>query len=895
MGWKAEGCGINPFETCYLPPKKRQNVWTKHMIIVLVMLVWYVGLDVVSAEQIVLKDDFSDDCLTSDPVWEGHPAVAGYNRFVVVDDQGRKAIRTLEEGSSAGSLFRLPASFGEPVVLDTKQGPISAKFEMRFGSPENGGNYAVVYLIGPEGHFINFGFIQRGRIKIILPLESKDRVREEFVSPIDYYYSPERYYSCELICREDGSFEVLVDGQSAIRAVPKAPISLFETLVFYEPGAEGKTHFFSNVVVTGEPKEEKVSYFQPGQSPLLTVPRASSPPKVDGWIEKEEWQSASAVSGFFDLVGTLSDRQTIVYASFDEENLYLAFYSLHQGKFREGKAGRDIKFGSEMEAIEIWLEPPGKGWFQFLGVPAGGTLINSSSKEPIAWNGGWKFKNKVEDSGETISGVLSFDKKIWTAEVSISFKDLGVSPPRDGEMWRMNFCRDFSTENGYSPQNATSWSFTHGVFANPEKFGFVLFDRKAVGFQLTQFGDPGGGNIAIKGNATGIQAGTIAIEMAVKTRDEKGKIILKRLENLGISPGKSAEFSIPARLQVSNRTEANLLVAAYDLFRQKILAQAEIPFTCLSSFRLESVLNYNQGLLYVEIDVERVANLPEKFSGKIEVYAEGEASARLSTLVKELGPERLKGKVNLNISGLKPGEYLVKGIVQDAVGKILASSSGPFTIPERPGWLGNQIGVSEEVLPPWFPVKVEGNCVKVTEREYVLDNSGLPISIKSLGEELLAGPAVLKAVIEKKEVSWDFKPLKKLEEGPQQVTWEFAGSGGPLTLKGKLRIEFDGFALWEVQIASKGPTALDSLVLEFPFKRNRALYARGWTGFPTMRACSASLYKDVFTQDPSREPEEIIGYAPWRYSRKGWIWNSSQAAVFLAKIAWSALPNQMRL
>jgi len=832
----------------------------------LIVLAWFAGLGMVSAGQIVLNDDFKDGDLTSDPIWATHMVE---NKFAVVDDRGRKAVRSLDR-SSAGSLFRVPAGFGEPVALDTGQGPISVKFEMRFGSAERKNNRVSIQLRGPEGH-IDPIFSQGGRI--LLRQEKNGSGVENFVSDKSYYYNPGQYYAVELICRKDGSLEILINGKPVVQATPKTRISLFEKLVFFEPGRPGSTHFFSNIVVTGEPREEKASYFQSGQSPFMTIPQAAASLKIDGKFEKGEWRSAAAASGFFDLNGALAERQTVVYTSFDDENLYIAFSSMNRTKdFRPGKKGRDIKFGAQMEAIELWVQPPGKGWFQFVGVPAGGTIDNSS-KGGVDWNGDWKFTSSAVDSGEIISGVLSFDKTIWTVEIAIPFKTLGVSPPRDGEVWRMNFCRDFSGEIERTTKGWTSWAFTQGKFANSDKFGYVRFDRRAPGFQLTQIGDLGSGNVAVKGSAAGNDKEKIAVEMVVKTRDKQGKVILKRLEKVEVSPGKVSEFSIPATLKVSGRTEAKLLIAAQDLSRKMLLAQSEIPFTVLSSFQLDCVLNYKEKNIYVDVDARRLADLPKNFSVRVEVYKEGEPGARLSAPVKGFSVNIPKSLVKIDVSGLQPGEYLVKGIIRDGSGGVFASTSEPLTMPEKPSWMGNNIGISETVPPPWLPVKVSGNRVEVTEREYVIGNNGLPVSVKALGKEILAGPAVLKAVVNGEEVKWRFATLKKTEQKEGEVRWEISGTGGPLTLSGKLRMEFDGFALWEVKISGAGAVTVDSLTLEFPINKDRALYARGLSRIPSPRVCSASLYEDVFTEDSTRKEEEIVGGAQWRYSRKGWLWN----------------------
>jgi hypothetical protein len=193
---------------------------------------------------------------------------------------------------------------------------------------------------------------------------------------------------------------------------------------------------------------------------------------------------------------------------------------------------------------------------------------------------------------------------------------------------------------------------------------------------------------------------------------------------------------------------------------------------------------------------------------------------------------------------------------------------------KKPEWWGNKIGLSDTPPPPWTPVKVRENAVFITQREYRIGNNGLPLQIVTLGKEILTGPAIVQAVVNGNEVSWEFKPLKKIEQNPNEVTWEITGKGGPLTLTGTLRIEFDGFSLYNFEIASLKPVTIDSLVIEFPLKREFTLYARAGGaapasgGLPPPRVRYASLYKNTFK---SARKVDLAGLGKWVYN-PGWIW-----------------------
>ncbi|HIE51418.1 MAG TPA: hypothetical protein EYP85_06630 [Armatimonadetes bacterium] len=613
----------------------------------------------------------------------------------------------------------------------------------------------------------------------------------------------------------------------------------------------------------GQPPEEKqLNYFQPGRSPLLTVPRVHSPPQIDGRIQSGEWEGACSATGFRELGGPLAERQTTVYIAFDEKKLYFAFRCPQEGRFRDGPRGRDIRFGPQMEAVEIWLQPPGKGWFQFLGVPAGG-FLDGSSERGEAWDANWEYASRVEDTGEIVGGILTFAKKVWTAEVSVSFSDLGVSTPQEGEVWRLNFCRDFSVEPGRSrnPEDWTTWSFVQGNFATPQMFGYARFSRKAPGLQILQLGDLKNGNLSIRGKVSGAQRGRVEVQTVVSVREGR-KTILDRIEPLATSPGQVIDFALTETLKVSRTTEMTLLLAVQDVTNDLLLAQMEVPFTCVTSLYVKPILVYARGFVEVSIDASRLA-LPPDFSAQVEIPGTG------LSWQGQMGKGDPQARCRFNITALKPGDYLVKASLADPQGKVLASSSEPLPIPERPVWLGNKIGLSDQVPPPWGPIKVSGQSVLVTDREYRLGNNGLPSQIVGLGKPMFAGPAVLKAVVNGQEVVWTFKPLKKVAQSDQEVTWQVEGHGGGLVLTGSLRVEFDGFGLYRFKIASPQPSYLDSLMLEFPLTEDFALYARARRGLPPSKSCYASLYRNTFS---SAEEVAMGDGGQWVYS-PAWKWS----------------------
>jgi len=597
--------------------------------------------------------------------------------------------------------------------------------------------------------------------------------------------------------------------------------------------------------------------------PSITIPKLSTPPTVDGEIDADEWRGAAAVTGFNQLSKRkLASRQTVAYVGFDDRKLYVGFRCLHEGKFGAGKPGRDSGCNFQTEGIEIWLQPPGKPWYQFLGWPAGG-IIDVCKEGGFGWNGRWQFKNKVEDSGETVGGILLFSKKTWTAEVSVPFEDLGVTAPKDGETWRVNFCRDFSVSKGKTRQSDdwTTWAPLAGRFQNVKEFGDATFRSDSPGVQMTKLGDLTNGDLSVSGAAAG-RGGKVRIE-ARAAASGSSKTLSFQSKELAVEKGRAVPFALSDTLKVSGAIDIDLDIRAEDAESGQQIARVVIPFTATAALRLRLIPAIFQDTVYAQIDAGRVPDLPKQVRIEAEIF---KSNAGTGISASEVWTsEKPSGDLKLEIGGLAPGDCQVKAFLKDTRdGKTLASSVASFPLVEKPEWFGNKIGVTDVVPTPWTPVRVEADRVAVTEREYRLAPIGLPRQISALGEELFASPPKLIAEVGGREIAWECESLEQTGRKPGQVVWRLEGQAGSLELQGTLTVEFDGLALWEFTVQGKEPVVIDSLRMEFPFKSHRSLYARGANATEYAGAYLACLYD---TAAPS-----VPDICSVHFSSNGWAW-----------------------
>ena len=81
---------------------------------------------------------------------------------------------------------------------------------------------------------------------------------------------------------------------------------------------------------------------------------------------------------------------------------------------------------------------------------------------------------KSEAHGRWESAV-SKGAREWSVEFALPYETIGAKPPRPGDAWGFNVCR-----NEQRLKESSCWSCTYGAYGQPDRFGWILF-RDAKG------------------------------------------------------------------------------------------------------------------------------------------------------------------------------------------------------------------------------------------------------------------------------------------------------------------------------------------------------------------------------------------------------------------------------
>ena len=138
-------------------------------------------------------------------------------------------------------------------------------------------------------------------------------------------------------------------------------------------------------------------------------------------------------------------------------------------------------------------------------------------------------------------------------------------------------------------------------------------------------------------------------------------------------------------------------------------------------------------------------------------------------------------------------------------------------------WLGNELGKTGDVYPPFRPVKVEGRAAEVVLRTYTFNDFGLWDSVKSQGKEILAAPIRLRVETAAGEQDWQFAPGQWTVCEPRRAVYETAAAAPAVEVRTKSALEYEGCMKVEMDLLpGKQPQPVRRLWLEIPLKDKEA-------------------------------------------------------------------------
>ena len=254
-----------------------------------------------------------------------------------------------------------------------------------------------------------------------------------------------------------------------------------------------------------------------------TAFKVAKPITIDGKLDEEVWGRAPASPRFVDLISSKKAmHDTHAHVLWDDTHLYVAYRV--QEPFLKAKytktndpiyydndvelfvAGRDAYYELELngfnatyEAFFIWDDAYDMGGFSVVPEftksrmkPFNGVGFTTHPRGGRHGSFEWFFPGKK--TAIYMDGTLNDDKdrdRGWTVEVALPWQgmewlakaDARALPPKDGDVWRMDFSRFNTYKEAPPAKDSGGWAWSyHGVWDShiPECFPFITFSKENV-------------------------------------------------------------------------------------------------------------------------------------------------------------------------------------------------------------------------------------------------------------------------------------------------------------------------------------------------------------------------------------------------------------------------------
>jgi hypothetical protein len=200
------------------------------------------------------------------------------------------------------------------------------------------------------------------------------------------------------------------------------------------------------------------------EKPLAyTCQRNATAPTLDGAIAGDPgWANIPGATGYHRLGDDYTmAKQTTAYVTWDAENLWIGIVAEEPDIAQVKPTQRDNGDCWLDDGVEVFVQPEGRGPYQFVVTTAGARCAYQSYRGLEGW-----------------AAQTSHTDNAYSIELRVSFKLFEVTP-QDGAVWHANYCRNiFTTDSG--GDKFTTWAPLVSQFLEPEHFPVLRFSAEAL-------------------------------------------------------------------------------------------------------------------------------------------------------------------------------------------------------------------------------------------------------------------------------------------------------------------------------------------------------------------------------------------------------------------------------
>ena len=593
----------------------------------------------------------------------------------------------------------------------------------------------------------------------------------------------------------------------------------------------------------------------------MVAPKAQTVPVIDGHLQPGEWDDAVAVTGVINQFdGLAHPRQATFWMKYDEKYVYVAQRStLLPGEIAGGVHQPPFWFSDNDNSVVICLSPGRKNsgdlpsHYLLRANISGKTVMSEITGQIAGVN--VRYPNPEWAGKPMIANSLSADQTVWESEYAIPLAEMKVEAVGDGESWRALFARDYASLDQNSVVVSHDWRFgpalrhwnlaLYNNYTQAADYATVTLRAKTPVIQVLGLGDLPHGQVAPQlaiGN-TGADAATVTIGVQVVA--PSGEALPAHTARVTVAPGQRREVRIPPVVAGMDK-EWSLLLDVHDT-AGNVLYQQVVPFRPdYAADRLAAVPDvYFSGAHKEKQFIEATMSVYDPWVNKLIAQLRVNDRpwkaevARADVAIQR--PKETKpfitfpmpdftmagvSELHAKLPELTPGLYEATARVYDKTGKVLARASNLFIrydhARELP-WIGNTIGQSTKVLPPWTPItskaKADNLSLSCWGRTYTVSGSGLLARLQAVGGELLAAPLRLEVMTGGKALPLRASAVPtQVVSAPEQVSFNGELNGPGWRIRTASRLEYDGYLHYRLRLEPQGAQAVERIRLVIPLR-----------------------------------------------------------------------------
>ncbi len=591
--------------------------------------------------------------------------------------------------------------------------------------------------------------------------------------------------------------------------------------------------------------------------PEVSIPLMPEPPVIDGRINSAEWKYAVAMDGNCFNVrkpGELFPGEIQFFVGADSRNLYIAVRSEY------GPAGLVQKMMPQEGNVDTFKDDS----VETVIIP------DLTAKQKSIFHSNVNNRGAVYKVGRINGTIVPFHGKwtvkgtarngIWEFEMSIPWKDLGISDGKIPSETGIRICRNWKRYRGGWAQ--TSWEPFKTEFFSEAKIPVIHWLKDSPAIQVKNTRRYASGRVA-SGEMTIFNPGpeTVRGKLSYHFFPENSQDA-KLCEDFSVGAKETKEFLLPGGPASAKEPVAwKLRVTSSDgktvyYKRDVVIIPEKEKGIFVSGKGDEQKLGFtftyypSYGKMLFRIDggnipdisgvknLKAVLRLGEKIVAEIPVP---DFDAKKRSFLEWNTPDFR--------SMIPDGENSASFLVEiQSNGKTISSQR--FECHRKFEWENKSLGKSDRIVPPFTGVKFENGTVKVLLRDYKLNSLGLPEQVIADGRNLLLDQGVRLEVKQDGKLFVADGTLQPEKQGKSFLDVVSRWKAGRATGTSRVSFDQDGMMLW--RLAIDPGVKIDSMRLVVPLDESAV---------PLMHSCG----------DGAR-----INYAGAVPEGEGKIWDASK-------------------